>query len=479
MRPLTGLPVDLVNAILEAAYLTPSGRPDYATLGQCALVSRAWRVHAQRLYFRWLSVRTPECVAGLTARLFVEPETRHTRALKNAVRIVELGPAVELDFLLDALGAGRCAFVYELRLDTLADDVPTPVLDRLRACAGLRTLRLAAPGARVARQMADACTGLARLELSLARFEEDGAASGEWAPDGLRELRVAAEVVPPDARPALDALIAAAAPGLEALSLDAPDYCPALGAPVQLDCLRSLSIDRWTDDLAEALEELPLLAELQFWRSAVVRTSASLIASLPVRLVHLAVPAGDSFTGDRRKLEVDALPKLTTRLTRLRVVTVHSPGTVATLGWWARYLVAFCKAQGIEIDLIPCTGFPRYREAANYSYMAPPALLAPSQDDLAAPPAPHPDTLVPECPSPDSSSSSSSSGESSVTPTVDWIAHAPLPPDSVNVLVATQDAPPRLTDVEPAPRTFRSRWRKVMHKLKVILPHRVRVMRIL
>ncbi|EJD33735.1 hypothetical protein AURDEDRAFT_177186 [Auricularia subglabra TFB-10046 SS5] len=110
----------------------------------------------RRLIRVWLATtRAPSagrCSPGATL-LPVWP--RAPRALKNAVRIVEL------DFLLDALGAGRCAFVYELRLDTLADDVFTPVLDRLHACAGLRTLRLAAPGARVARQMADVCTGLA------------------------------------------------------------------------------------------------------------------------------------------------------------------------------------------------------------------------------------------------------------------------------------------------------------------------------
>src|SRR5882757_189527 len=50
--PAAGIPIEVVLTIMEAAYFDESNDPDVDLLRNCALVCRAWAVHAQKLLFR-------------------------------------------------------------------------------------------------------------------------------------------------------------------------------------------------------------------------------------------------------------------------------------------------------------------------------------------------------------------------------------------------------------------------------------------
>ncbi|KZW03256.1 hypothetical protein EXIGLDRAFT_828619 [Exidia glandulosa HHB12029] len=497
------LPLDIVNAVLEAAYFH-QGRPDYKTLSTCALVCKDWAAHAQRLHFRLLRVRSLECATLLTARIF-EPDTPRARALRNCVRVLEVGLAVELDFAADALA--RCAFVYELRLETVQDDVPPRLFTQLATTSSIRTLRLQAAGSRPLRQLVRALPGLTRVEASVQRWDlPDG--DSEWPPhlvttttiigeDGeeiveerggggaLRELRLDAETMTLDSRASFEVLVHAACSGpmLEALSLISGEFFPPLASYLDsLVGLRSLGLDRWNDALAQAACELPALRELQLWKPAVVRTSDALFDTLPRKLVHLSIPGGDAFTADRLTMEVGAIPRLRARVPGLTVLTVYATG-MSALGPWARMLVAFSKNLDIrcqlrsekemmyETDLIPCTSFPRYREAANYSYMAPVALLPPSVEDLVSTLPNHPmhpremdDILLP-------ANTDASPDDLPAPPSLSPVPLPAIDEEPVEADPQVEETPVRTKSKSSS---VRSRLRRVMHKLKVILPRPVR-----
>ncbi|OJA11861.1 hypothetical protein AZE42_03259 [Rhizopogon vesiculosus] len=50
--PAAGIPIEVVLTIMEAAYFDENNDPDVDLLRNCALVCRAWSVHAQKLLFR-------------------------------------------------------------------------------------------------------------------------------------------------------------------------------------------------------------------------------------------------------------------------------------------------------------------------------------------------------------------------------------------------------------------------------------------
>jgi len=356
-----GLPIDVVNAILEAAYLTRDARPDYDTLRHCALVCRAWNVHAQRLCFRWVTIRTPGCSKLLQEHLLLttqvdNPRMRRSRA---AVRVLQLSTTVEASFIVDFLNA--CTHVHELRFETQVS-VQQDVLAAFRSTgSSLRNLRLTAPNSLVLVQMLEALPALARVEVHLMRFDAPALADADGLDESpvpwpatisrLRELRVSADVVPVDetTRTAYTTLFSLPEQP-EALSYSSPDIGtgPFLPPFDQLGMLRSLALDSWTDALASAAAELPQLTELVLHQTATIRTSKAFIDTLPPRIIHLAIPGSDAFFAERKRGEVMALSRLHATVPTLQAITLHAT-TLATFGQWAQMFVLYVSQLGIEV----------------------------------------------------------------------------------------------------------------------------------
>jgi hypothetical protein len=112
--PATGIPIEVVLTILEAAYFDESQDPDVDLLRNCALVCRAWSTHAQKLLFRRVRLCSESAFAS-----FSEAVDRH-RLLGDAV--------VQMRAVLDhtqpgclkqsslAVAVSRCPNLYGLDL---------------------------------------------------------------------------------------------------------------------------------------------------------------------------------------------------------------------------------------------------------------------------------------------------------------------------------------------------------------------------
>ncbi|KAH7103379.1 hypothetical protein BKA62DRAFT_59762 [Auriculariales sp. MPI-PUGE-AT-0066] len=501
------IPIDIVNAILEAAYLNKDHRPNYEFLARCSLMCRAWNMHAQRLYFRWVTVRTPACATSITASMLeAPPENSRMRRARAGSRVLEVSPGVQASFVVDFVQ--RCAHVYELRVETQLANVPSDILSNLRGVgSSLRNLRLAAPSSVVLVQMLDALPLLTRVDVRLARFDAPALADAdgldesplEWPVSiiNLRELRLAADVVPVDTatRTSYTALFALPERP-EALAFWSPDLpaVPVFLPPLeQLAGLRSLALDAWTDGLSSLLLELPMLAELILQRTTSLRTSKFFVDTLPPRLVHLCIPAGATFITERRLAEVSALARLKTTCPLLQVVTLHAT-TEASFAQWVQTFALYCRATGIEvrrrttrgmiaeIDLIPVQTIPRVRECTNYSYMAPPALN--NTSDPESEPQREPEhQVMPMVTDSDEELAVVHALQSSLGP-----AEQPFPTPAVTPTYSLDPAAPTLgsstgaatmasdasSGAHSATGTLRARWRRVMRGLRVIIPRSVR-----
>jgi hypothetical protein len=63
--PSSGIPIEILLTILEAAYFDDRGSPDVDLLSKCTLVCKAWSLHAQKPPFR--RVRSLTAIDGPTS----------------------------------------------------------------------------------------------------------------------------------------------------------------------------------------------------------------------------------------------------------------------------------------------------------------------------------------------------------------------------------------------------------------------------
>lgn len=82
-QKVSQIPMEVVLEILEAAYYDDNMEPDVAFLANCALVSKAWSLPAQKLLFRHVHLRSNS--AFLAFRSTVDRSTDRGRVLGDAV----------------------------------------------------------------------------------------------------------------------------------------------------------------------------------------------------------------------------------------------------------------------------------------------------------------------------------------------------------------------------------------------------------
>lgn len=116
---MSHLPPELVFVVLEHAYYTPAGSPDYALLIDCSLVCTAWSIPAQTLLFhKTPTLELPETIASFRAALTTsaargEPMGHAVRSLTISIG-GSLKEACQPEAFAHLLQA--CPRLYELSL---------------------------------------------------------------------------------------------------------------------------------------------------------------------------------------------------------------------------------------------------------------------------------------------------------------------------------------------------------------------------
>jgi len=300
--------------------------------------------------------------------------------------------------------------VYELRLippsclspSTLKSLATTPAA---RANT-LRSLYLSARTQIVLFQLMDTFPALTRIAADTDIFEDYRTPANFPHCASLQEMNIVAKQVWPEAQDKFRYFVASHCdPPLEILSTEVPSNAYLeLGSPLVQRLtfsLRSVSSNRWDDATAYALASLPLLEELQLWTGTTIKTTRTLLETLPSSLVHLAFPSCVSFTGDRDDSEqgmIDDNKFLSTRLRRLRVLTCYdvfealpssasnphacSKTQVRSRSGFSVHLATVLSQRGVEVrmgegvdalrrvSLVPKTiHFPRKAGAERFAWM--------------------------------------------------------------------------------------------------------------
>ncbi|KAG8214893.1 hypothetical protein J3R82DRAFT_10065 [Butyriboletus roseoflavus] len=117
---MSHLPPEIVLVILEHAYYTPTGCPDYTFLVNCSLVCASWSVPAQSLLFRKTTRLRSHTIPSFRAAL-IAPAVRQ-KSLGHAVRSLDisvgwsLNESCQPEAFVQLLQA--CPRLYELSLST-------------------------------------------------------------------------------------------------------------------------------------------------------------------------------------------------------------------------------------------------------------------------------------------------------------------------------------------------------------------------
>jgi len=144
---MSPLPPELVFVILEHAYYTPAGSPDYALLANCSLVCTSWSIPAQSLLFHKTTKLQSHAIASFHAALTTsavrgKPVGHAVRSLDIHVGGLFNGSACEPGDFAQMLQA--CPRLYELSLSTYAlHEFDKFVLAKLKDSGqGIRSLNL-------------------------------------------------------------------------------------------------------------------------------------------------------------------------------------------------------------------------------------------------------------------------------------------------------------------------------------------------
>ncbi|KAF8547673.1 hypothetical protein OG21DRAFT_1526995 [Imleria badia] len=117
---MSHLPPELVFVILEHAYYTPAGSPDYAILANCSLVCTSWSIPAQSLLFRRSPKLHLDTIASFNAAL--KSSAVRGKPMGDAVRSLDisfggsLNGALQPEIFSQLLLA--CPKLYDLTLST-------------------------------------------------------------------------------------------------------------------------------------------------------------------------------------------------------------------------------------------------------------------------------------------------------------------------------------------------------------------------
>ncbi|KAG0703643.1 hypothetical protein DFH29DRAFT_915456 [Suillus ampliporus] len=138
--PASGIPIEVVLTFLEAAYFDERDDPDIDLLSKCTLVCRAWSIHAQKLLFRRIRLRSHAAFVSFTQA--VNRSSPRGRLLSDAV--------IQMRVVLDhnqpgslkqsslAVAVAGCPNLYELDIAQYGyvapgkDVVGSPAQERMR-----------------------------------------------------------------------------------------------------------------------------------------------------------------------------------------------------------------------------------------------------------------------------------------------------------------------------------------------------------
>lgn len=114
------LPPELIFVILEYAYYTPAGSPDYALLTNCSTVCIAWSLPAQSLLFHKTPKLHLDSIASFHAAL--KSSAARGKPMGDAVRSLDISFGGSLDGALQPEAFAQllqaCPRLYELSLST-------------------------------------------------------------------------------------------------------------------------------------------------------------------------------------------------------------------------------------------------------------------------------------------------------------------------------------------------------------------------
>ncbi|KAG1793411.1 uncharacterized protein HD556DRAFT_1443523 [Suillus plorans] len=138
--PASGIPIEIVLTILETAYFDDKGGPDIDLLSKCTLVCKAWSLHAQKLLFRRVRLRSHSAFASFTHA--VNRSSPRGRILGDAVvqmrAVLDYNQPGCLNQSSLAVAVANCPNLYELDLAQYGyvaagkDVVGSPAQERMR-----------------------------------------------------------------------------------------------------------------------------------------------------------------------------------------------------------------------------------------------------------------------------------------------------------------------------------------------------------
>ncbi|KAG1742748.1 uncharacterized protein EDB91DRAFT_1236896 [Suillus paluster] len=158
--PASGIPIEVVLTVLEAAYFDERDDPDIDLLNKCTLVCRAWSIHAQKLLFRRVRLRSQSAFESFTQA--VNRSSPRGRLLGDAViqmrAVLDHNQPGSLDQSSLAVAVANCPNLYELDIAQYGcvapgkDVVGSPTQERMRRPAPSfdeRSLELLRSGPRI------------------------------------------------------------------------------------------------------------------------------------------------------------------------------------------------------------------------------------------------------------------------------------------------------------------------------------------
>ncbi|KAG1813961.1 uncharacterized protein BJ212DRAFT_1364751 [Suillus subaureus] len=138
--PASGIPIEMVLTIFEAAYFDDRGGPDIDLLSKCTLVCKAWSLHAQKLLFRRVRLRSHSAFASFTHA--VNRSSPRGQILGDAViqmhAVLDYNQPGCLDQSSLTVAVANCPNLYELDLAQYGcvapgkDVVGSPAQERMR-----------------------------------------------------------------------------------------------------------------------------------------------------------------------------------------------------------------------------------------------------------------------------------------------------------------------------------------------------------
>ncbi|EIW87232.1 hypothetical protein CONPUDRAFT_161815 [Coniophora puteana RWD-64-598 SS2] len=263
------IPIEIVLNILEAAYYDDDLNPNTDLLKNCALVCHAWSIHAQKLLFRQVSLRTQPAFTEFTRA--IDSTSPRGQLLANSVLrmrlVLDHNQPNGLSQSSLAHAVTHCPNLYELTLslygcaDPGQDIVGSPAAERMRRPApsfDASTLELLRTGPRIS---ALHFTNWSENEQTLAQLLE------VWS--SLRSLTITGKA---PARP----------------SADAPPVACAF-EELRINCQKEPSLDTLTW-LLQRSADVGTLRSLEFEREPSAAVLSHLVDNHAETLQALALP---------------------------------------------------------------------------------------------------------------------------------------------------------------------------------------------